>query len=124
MIDNKNKKCHLLKVGDFILNTESQKLFDLDKKEVPISTMLFRLLCFFCENSNVLLTSDEILENVWAGRVVGKSNLNQHVAKLRALLNGDAAFSPNYIKTENGCFRLIANIEDYFLIQKKKTKAD
>lgn len=46
-----------------------------------------RLLCFFLDNNNELLSRDIIIEVVWEGRVVSDDTLNRGISILRQTLN-------------------------------------
>ena len=39
----------------------------LNKKEIELTAIEFRMLCYFIENKNQLLTKDMIVEYVWGG---------------------------------------------------------
>ncbi|TQV89042.1 winged helix-turn-helix domain-containing protein [Aliikangiella coralliicola] len=104
---------HLLKVGDFVLNTSSRKLFDSENKEVSLSPTLYTLLKFFIDHQNSVLTKDMIITHVWKGKTVVDANVNQNIKKLRDTL-GDSASDPKYIETVTGeGFRFVANSEEY-----------
>ena len=107
------KGAHMLVVGDFVLNTNSRKLYDQDKKEVSLPPTLFSLLKFFIDHQNQLCSKDMIIDNVWKGKIVVEANVNQNIKKLRDVL-GDSANDPKYIETVTGeGFRFIANSEEY-----------
>jgi DNA-binding winged helix-turn-helix (wHTH) protein/Tol biopolymer transport system component len=104
---------NLLTVGDFVLNTESRKLYDNEQNEVALAPTLFTLLKYFVDNQGQVLTKDMIMANVWKGKIVGEANVNQNLKKLRDAL-GDSATEPKYIETVIGeGFRFIANSEEY-----------
>ena len=103
----------MLKVGEFVLNTDSRKLYDKDKKEVALAPTLFSLLKFFIDHQNQTCSKDMIIDNVWKGKIVVEANVNQNIKKLRDVL-GDSANDPRYIETVTGeGFRFVANSQDY-----------
>jgi len=103
----------MLKVGDFVLNTASRKLYDKDKKEVSLAPTLFTLLKFFVDHQNQVCSKDMIIDHVWKGKIVVEANVNQNIKKLRDVL-GDSVNNPTYIETVTGKgFRFIANSEEY-----------
>lgn len=103
----------MLKVGDFVLNTDSRKLYDKDKKEVALAPTLFSLLKFFIDHQNQTCSKDMIIDNVWKGKIVVEANVNQNIKKLRDVL-GDSANDPRYIETVTGeGFRFVANSDEY-----------
>ncbi|TQV74016.1 hypothetical protein FLL45_14245 [Aliikangiella marina] len=107
------KSSHMLKVGEFVLNTDSRKLYDKDKKEVALAPTLFSLLKFFIDHQNQTCSKDMIIDNVWKGKIVVEANVNQNIKKLRDVL-GDSANDPRYIETVTGeGFRFVANSEEY-----------
>lgn len=103
----------MLIVGDFVLNTDSRKLYDKDKREVSLAPTLYTLLKYFVDHQNQVLSRDSIIANVWKGKIVVEANVNQNIKKLRDVL-GDSANDPKYIETVTGeGFRFIANSEEY-----------
>ncbi|MGX5200760.1 winged helix-turn-helix domain-containing protein [Aliikangiella sp. IMCC44632] len=106
---------HLLKVGEFVLNTESRKLYDEHNQEISLSPTLYTLLKCFIDHQNKILTREEIISHVWKDKIVVGANVNQNIKKLRDTL-GDSVADPQYIETVTGeGFRFIANSEFYRL---------
>ncbi|TXR51922.1 transcriptional regulator [Reinekea thalattae] len=100
---------------NFLFDSRSNSLKDLTKNgaELSIGNNESRLLAFFCQNENELLTRQMIQQRVWLdqGFQVDDSSLTQAIFNLRKLLN-DSAKSPNYIVTlpKQG-YRFIAQVE-------------
>ena len=84
----------------FRLDIEDERLWCGDDP-VHISNKAFNLLRLFVENSNHLLTKEQILEGVWGEICVSEGLVKEYVHDLRVAL-GDDARHPQFIETVRG----------------------
>ena len=83
--------------GQFHLNTLSQVLWNKGGS-VYLSPKVYRLLLYFLQHSDTLITHEELMEKVWDGRIVDNSALRFAVNTLRNALQDDCK-TPKYILT-------------------------
>lgn len=80
---------------------------------VPLNSKAFDLLLVLVENTERVLTKDELLKSVWEGQILEEANLPVHVSNIRKAL-GDKANQPRYIITIPGRgYRFIANVTGF-----------
>ncbi|HSF18917.1 MAG TPA: response regulator transcription factor [Vicinamibacteria bacterium] len=73
-----------------------------DGKPVQLSAREFRLLCYFIENRDVVLSRNDLLDAVWGYDAMPTTRtVDVHVARLRQRLEVDPAH-PRYILTVRG----------------------
>ena len=71
---------------------------------------MMRLLLRLAENPGQVVSTQELLDSVWSGVVVGPASVYQAVSQLRKLL-GDTDSTPTYIQTvQRKGYRLIAEV--------------
>ncbi|WP_455219917.1 winged helix-turn-helix domain-containing tetratricopeptide repeat protein [Kaarinaea lacus] len=95
--------------NDYILDTES---LELSQSGVLVHSepQVIELLALLVENSNRLVTKDEINKAVWRGRIVSEAALSSRVKSLRQLL-GDTGKKQQYIRTvHKRGFRFVADV--------------
>jgi two-component system alkaline phosphatase synthesis response regulator PhoP len=74
----------------------------VNEQEVDLTATENRLISYLAVNANRIVTSDQILENVWGEEYVGEHNMLQvHVARLRHKLQDDAK-NPRFVLTKPG----------------------
>lgn len=69
-----------------------------DGKTQAIEPQVFDLLVYLIENRERVVTRDELLENLWKGRIVSESALNGRLKQARKVV-GDDGKQQNIIKT-------------------------
>lgn len=80
---------------------------------VPLNSKAFDLLLVLVENTERVLTKDELLKSVWEGQILEEGNLPVHVSNIRKAL-GDKANQPRYIITIPGRgYRFIADVAGF-----------
>ncbi|KQY54982.1 winged helix-turn-helix domain-containing protein [Lysobacter sp. Root494] len=98
--------------GSFRLDTQTRELRDGDGPPIALTAKAFDTLCTLIAHRDRIVTKDELLEAVWAGRVVEENNLTQAVAALRRAL-GTNAGEHRYILTVPGHgYRFVAEVRD------------
>ena len=94
----------------FTLDTESLELKD-GGDLVEVEPQVFSLLACLIENSDRVVTKDEIIEQVWDGRIVSDGALNSRINSARRAV-GDDGKTQAVIKTfPRRGFRFIANVD-------------
>lgn len=85
-----------IKMGEWVVFPDSNKLC-LDHFHDLIEPLAMDVLVYFCRHSEEVISRDELIENVWKGRVVGDHAVYRIINKLRQTLARDS--SQEYIKT-------------------------
>lgn len=70
----------------------------VDGKPVKLKNMEYKLLRYLFENSNKIITKDEIFNNVWQDKFIEDGTLTVHIRRLRQIIEKDPD-NPKYIKT-------------------------
>lgn len=97
--------------GAFAVDTEKLELTN-SGEPIAVQPQVFSLLVFLIENSDRVVSKDEIIENVWAGRIVGDGTLNARINALRRAL-GDDGNAQSMIKTlPRQGFRFVGELDD------------
>ena len=95
--------------NDYMLDTES---LELSQSGVLIHSepQVIELLALLVENSNRLVTKEEINKAVWRGRIVSEAALSSRIKSLRHLL-GDTGKKQQYLRTvHKRGFRFVADV--------------
>ena len=97
--------------GPYFVDTERLEL-KCSNDLISVQPQVFSLLVFLIENCERVVSKDEIIENVWNGRIVGDGTLNARINALRRALGDDGA-TQNMIKTlPRQGFRFVGEIEN------------
>ena len=70
----------------------------VDNKQIKLTSLEFKLLAYLVENSNRLVTKEELFDNVWQDKWTGDGTLNVHIRKIREAIEVDPN-NPKYIIT-------------------------
>lgn len=96
--------------NNFIIDTDNFSLKS-DGKIIEVEPQVFNLIVYLIENKSKLVSRDELLENVWQGRIVLDATLNNHIKAARNVL-GDDGQSQNVIKTiHSRGYQFVAEIQ-------------
>jgi len=96
-------------IGAWLVDVTASQI-SRDDQVVRVDARLMRLLTCLAERAGELVTTDELLEEVWSGVVVTQDSVYQAIASLRRLL-GDEPKRPSYIATvPRQGYRLIAAV--------------
>ena len=109
------RRCAILpameyRVADFILDLDR---FEVRKNDVilPAEPQVLSVLFLLAENSERLITKDELVARVWNGRAISDSAISSRIKAARQLLGDDGA-SQRYIRTVHGRgFRFVGPID-------------
>lgn len=74
------------------------KLVFIDEEDRKLTSMEFKLLAYLVENSNRLITKQEIFDNIWNDRFTTDGTLNVHIRKIREVIEENSK-QPQYIVT-------------------------
>lgn len=97
--------------GPYQIDTARLEL-TLSDKVVPVQPQVFALLVFLIENRDRVVSKDEIIENVWQGRIVGDGTLNARINAIRRAL-GDDGQTQSMIRTmPRQGFRFVGELAD------------
>ena len=102
----------MLKFGDFIFDSQQQRLLTTQNTQVEIEPKLIALLEFFLTHPEQLISRQTLLETVWANTLVTDNAINKLVGNLRKALNDDPK-QPKYIQTVRRCHRHIYTTYQY-----------
>lgn len=96
------EEAHILRSGDITLDPELIKVWK-GNREMECSVTEYRILKYFLENKNQVLTQNQILEAVWdrEGKFVNPNTLQVNIGRLRKKIGEDPS-RPGYIKTVHG----------------------
>ena len=90
-----------LTIGDMVVEFAKNKV-TLTDQEVYLSATEYRLLSYLAVNAGRILTSSQILEQVWGETSVGDTTmLRMAISRLRDKL-GDDVRNPRYVLTRSG----------------------
>ena len=91
-----------VRVRDLVVHPAEAKVYK-NGKEVELTAMEYRLLLVFLNNRGIVLSRNQILENIWdvSGDFVNDNTLTVYIKRLRNKIEEDAA-GPEYIRTVRG----------------------
>lgn len=96
---------------DFTLNSELLEL-RRDGEAVELEPQVFQLLLLLIENRNRVVGKEELIKEVWRGRIVSDSALNSRINAARRAV-GDDGRMQSLIKTfPRRGFRFIGNVQE------------
>lgn len=84
----------------FVLD-QKNKTLTYQNEAVPIQSLVFELLWYLARRPDVIVSKEELLENVWGHTFLTDSSIAQAIKKARTAL-GDDGQQQNYIKTVHG----------------------
>ncbi len=98
-----------LRIGDWLVDPSLDEL-RRGETRVKLEPRKMQLLMALAQRPNELVTTEELLDTVWAGVVVSQSSVYQSIAQLRKTL-GDDAEAPTFIATvQRKGYRLVAAV--------------
>lgn len=100
-------KPDIINFSHLTIDTSSHRV-TVHQKAVHLKDMEYRLLLYFIQNQNRIVSKEELLENVWQNSFVGEGTLSVHVRHLREKLETDPN-NPQLIKTIWGTGYLMEN---------------
>lgn len=93
------KKEDILEYNDNHLRVDyKNKKVYVDNNLVKLTSLEYKLLIYLINNSNRLITKEELFDNVWKDKWTGDGTLNVHIRKIREAIEVDPN-NPKYIIT-------------------------
>jgi TolB-like protein/DNA-binding winged helix-turn-helix (wHTH) protein len=89
-----------IRLADLIIDTGTRQVWR-DGLEIPLTGLSFDLLRAFIEAGTRVVSTDELMERVWPGRVVNAETVAKRVELVREAL-GDNSQEPRYIALVRG----------------------
>jgi len=97
--------------GDCALDPDRREL-TRNAEAVAIGPQVFDLLLFLVQNRERVVSKDELLDAVWAGRIVSESTLTSHINAVRKAI-GDSGEEQRLIRTvARKGFRFVGDVEE------------
>ena len=90
----------VLKFGSFVIDLGAGQI-STEEGAVQVEPQVFDLISLFCRNPGRLINHDEIIEQVWNGRIVSDSAVATRINAARKAL-GDDGTAQKVIKTVRG----------------------
>lgn len=104
------------------LDTDAYQL-KRDHRPVAIEPQVFDLLVYLIENHDRVVTRDELLANLWKGKVVSDAALSGRLKALRKAV-GDTGKHQNIIKTIHGRgYQFVASLNDEPILVEEPKKS-
>jgi len=99
---SKDQNETVTKIKDLIINTNEAKVYK-NGVEIELTAMEYRLLLILMNNRGIVLSRNQLLENMWdvSGDFVNDNTLTVYIKRLRDKIEEDAV-NPVYIKTVRG----------------------
>ena len=94
----------VLKLKNLVIDS-AKRIVKVDDEEVELTKREFELLFYLVKNKNIVITRDQILNNVWGYDYIGETNVvDVYIRYLRTKL--DDKYNVKYIHTIRGvgCF--------------------
>ncbi len=88
---------HFIQIGDWIFDSQAQQL-SREQQTIQLEPISSTLLYYLCQNSDCIVTRDDLICHVWNNRVVSDSAINRVISMLRKHLADDPQ-KPCYIRT-------------------------
>ena len=92
------------------LDTRSRELREGDGAPVPLTAKAFDTLVYLIEHRDHVVSRDELLGAVWAGRVVEENTLTQAIAALRRALGTQAGEHTFIVTVPGRGYRFVADV--------------
>jgi TolB-like protein len=97
--------------GDCALDPDRREL-TRNAEAVAIGPQVFDLLLFLVQNREQVVSKDELLDAVWAGRIVSESTLTSHINAVRKAI-GDSGEEQRLIRTvPRKGFRFVGDVKE------------
>ncbi len=97
-------------------------LLTADGETVSVEPLVFDLIVYLLENRDRVLTRQELLDNIWPGKIVSDTSLSNHIKSARKAL-GDDGHEQRVIRTVHGRgYRLVADVDE--IAKRQSTRED
>lgn len=97
-------------IAQFVFCDQQQTLSS-EQQTRQLEPMLVELLRYFCQNPDEIISKDQLIEEVWLGRVVSDNAVSKSITKLRKAFDDDVR-QPRFIATfpKKG-YKFIADVQ-------------
>lgn len=87
---NKNSE-NILRIQDVEIHIESMKVIR-NNKEIPLTSLEFKLFLMLCENANRVVTRETILDKIWdeSSNYVNDNTLTVYIKRIREKIGSDS----------------------------------
>ena len=98
------------RIGAYLIDPKAYEIRE-DGRPVPVEPQVFDLLIMLIENRERAVSKDEIIEQIWKGRIVSDATLSSRIKSARQAL-GDDGSAQKLIRTIHGRgFRFVGDVE-------------
>ena len=99
----------MFEFGDYVLDP-SRRALTRGREPVAIPPQVFDLLLHLVQNSDRVVSKDDLFETVWHGRIVSESTLTSHINAARKAI-GDSGAEQLSIRTfSRKGFRFVCDV--------------
>jgi len=97
--------------GEWVIQPHRNQICHEDGRAIHLEHKAIEVLCYLLERPGHTVTLDELLDNVWADRVVEPNVIHRNLSRIRNAL-GDDPHHPTYIETipKRG-YRILAPVQ-------------
>ena len=108
---NKNVEQNILKYGNIKVDLDKAKVYK-NYEEIQLTNLEYKILLKFLNNTNKIITRNELLEAVWDidGNFVNDNTLSVYIKRLRLKLSDNK--NNQFIQTVRGMGYILNNISD------------
>ncbi|MEM9625565.1 MAG: winged helix-turn-helix domain-containing protein [Pseudomonadota bacterium] len=101
----------IYRFDDFELDADKVELRK-NGEALAIEPQVFALLCLLVDNRERMVSKDEVIEKIWAGRIVSDSAIASRIKSARRAL-GDSGAEQCFIRTVHGQgFRFVGDVQE------------
>ncbi len=98
------------RIGAYLIDPKAYEIRE-DGHPVPVEPQVFDLLIMLIENRERAVSKDEIIEQIWKGRIISDATLSSRIKSARQAL-GDDGSAQKLIRTIHGRgFRFVGDVE-------------
>jgi len=113
---NKSPRAHALTIGDLRIDPRMRRAW-LNEQELQLTPKEFELLAYLMRNRGVVVPRDQLLRDVWGGRVPARSQtLDVHIRWLRQKVEPNPD-QPRMIFDADALHELAASIREHGVLQ-------
>ena len=97
--------------GDCVLDLDRREL-TRGSETIAVGPKVFDLLVYLVKNRDRVVSKDDVLDTVWAGRIVSESTLTSHINAVRKAI-GDTGEDQRLLRTiSRKGFRFVGDVKD------------
>lgn len=97
-----------LHFADICIDTHNQLLYR-QGETISLAPKVYDLLVFFCQNSQRVISKDELMEQVWTGTLVTENAISRTLVKVRKALADDPKDPKFIITVPRKGYRMVAD---------------